>query len=170
MASQPPGNLSPTTSPGSPAFGTLGPSPSLVSPCPHIPACPPPVCLPSRLRAQPVQASLAKSAPLLEDTDGPAKGYETDAGYVRKFAGTMDDSATGVDTVKERTPRFEGWDLAPMAGVPIVGLMFVNRLNTIADIWRDSAGILSEVLRTDSGKIDKAADNYVAAARASTAE
>ncbi|MEU7853302.1 hypothetical protein [Nonomuraea sp. NPDC049141] len=107
-------------------------------------------------------------ASLLEDPDGPTKGYETNAGYVRKFAGTMDGSATGVDTVKQWTPRFEGWNLIPMAGVPIVGLMFVNRLNTIADTWRDSAGILSEVLRTDSGKIYKAADNYVAAARANT--
>ncbi|HUR02001.1 MAG TPA: hypothetical protein VM347_05650 [Nonomuraea sp.] len=147
-----------------------GTSPSLVSPCPHIPACPPPMCLPSRLRAQPVQASLAKPAVLLQDTDDPTEGYETDAGYVRKFAGTMEDSATGVDTVKQWTPRFEGWNLIPMAGVPIVGLMFVNRLNTIADTWRDSAGILSEVLRTDSGKIYKAADNYVAAERSSTVE
>lgn len=80
----------------------------------------------------------------------------------------MDDSATGVDTVKQWTPRFEGWNLAPMAGIPIVGLMFVSRLNTIADTWRDSAGILTEVLRTDSGKVSKAADNYVAAQRSST--
>ncbi|MGN9786407.1 hypothetical protein ACTMTF_33625 [Nonomuraea sp. ZG12] len=87
---------------------------------------------------------------------------------MRKFAGTMDDSATGVDTVRQRTPRFEGWNLAPMAGVPIVGLMFVGRFNTITDTWRDSAGILTEVLRTDSGKVSKAADNYVAAQRAST--
>lgn len=115
-----------------------------------------------------MQASLTKPAPRLEDTNGPAEGYETDAGYVRKFAGTMDGSATGVDAVRQRTPRFEGWNLSPMAGVPVVGLMFVNRLNTIADTWRDSAGILSEVLRTDSGKIYQAADNYVAAARANT--
>ncbi|MFI7454724.1 hypothetical protein ACIBQX_45135 [Nonomuraea sp. NPDC049714] len=87
---------------------------------------------------------------------------------MRKFAGTMDDSATGVDTVRQWTPRFEGWNLAPMAGVPIVGLMFVGRFNTITDTWRDSAGILTEVLRTDSGKVSKAADNYVAAQRAST--
>jgi hypothetical protein len=80
----------------------------------------------------------------------------------------MDDSATGVDTVKQWTPRFEGWNLTPMAGIPIVGLMFVNRFNIIADTWRDSAGILTEVLRTDSGKVFRAADNYVAAERSST--
>ncbi|MEU4226753.1 hypothetical protein AB0F17_20850 [Nonomuraea sp. NPDC026600] len=117
-----------------------------------------------------MQASLAKPASLLEDTDGSTEGYETHAEHVRKFAGTMDDSATGVDTIKQSTPRFDGWNLIPMAGVPIVGLMFVNRLNTVADTWRDSAGILSEVLHTDSGKIYKAADNYVAAERANTVQ
>ncbi|TDD14539.1 hypothetical protein [Nonomuraea diastatica] len=80
----------------------------------------------------------------------------------------MDASATGVNTLKEATPRFEGWSLAPLAGVPIVGLMFVNRFNTITDTWKDSAGILSEVLHTDSGKVSRAAENYAAAARAGT--
>lgn len=146
---------------------TASAPPSLVSPCPHTPACPPPACLPPGLRAQPTQSVRPESKPP-PDAGGPAGGYEVDAGYVRKFAGTMDDSATGVDAVKQWTPRFEGWSLAPMAGIPIVGLMFVNRFNTIADTWRDSAGILTEVLRTDSGKVAKAADNYVAAQRSST--
>ncbi|MGV9328235.1 hypothetical protein ACWDR1_12755 [Streptosporangium sandarakinum] len=80
----------------------------------------------------------------------------------------MGDSATGVDAVRQGTPRFEGWHLAPVAGVPVVGLLFVDRLNTVADTWRDSAGILSEVLRKDNGRLFRAADNYVAAERAST--
>ncbi|MGP3934199.1 hypothetical protein [Nonomuraea sp. KM88] len=88
--------------------------------------------------------------------------------HVRKFAGIMDMSATGVDTVKEATPRFEGSSLIPLAGMPIVGLRFVSRFNTITDTWKDSAGILSEVLHTDSGKVSRAADNYVAAERAGT--
>ncbi|MEU4578000.1 hypothetical protein ACBI99_38610 [Nonomuraea sp. ATR24] len=146
--------------------------PPLVSPCPHTPACPPPVCLPPTVRAQSAQTVQASSAPppSVADPGGgtPSGGYEVDAWYVRKFAGTMGDSAIGVDSVKQWTPRFEGWHLAPMAGIPIVGLMFVNRLNTIADTWRDSAGILTEVLRTDSGKISTAAANYVAAQKAST--
>ncbi|MFD2355678.1 hypothetical protein ACFSTC_50015 [Nonomuraea ferruginea] len=38
--------------------------------------------------------------------------------------------------------------------------MFVNRLNTISDTWRDSAGILRDVLRTDAAKVSRAAANY----------
>ncbi|TDD12824.1 hypothetical protein E1292_00780 [Nonomuraea deserti] len=139
-----------------------------MSPCPHTPACPPPICLPSSLRTPSTPAATPEPTQPPGTSSGSHDGYETSAKYVRKFAGTMDASATGVDTVKEATPRFEGWDLVPLAGVPIVGLMFVNRFNTITDTWKDSAGILSEVLRTDSGKVSRAADNYVAAERAGT--
>ncbi len=130
----------------------------MVSPCPHTPKCPPPGCLPQSLRRPPATAALG----------GPPGGYDVDAGYVRKFANTMDGSATGVDLLKQHTPRFEGWNLVPLAGVPIVGLMFVGRFNTIADTWQDSARILADVLRTDSGRVSRAADNYVAAAKAGT--
>ncbi|MFD1931565.1 hypothetical protein ACFSKW_08760 [Nonomuraea mangrovi] len=98
----------------------------------------------------------------------PANGYDTHAGFVRKFAGTMDSSATGVHTLKEHTPVFEGWNLVPLAGIPIVGLPFVGRFNNISNTWRDSAGILGGVLRTDSGKLFQAADVYTAADRAGT--
>ncbi|GAA2356580.1 hypothetical protein [Nonomuraea africana] len=94
-------------------------------------------------------------------------GYEVQAGYVRKFAGTMGTSATGVDEIKQHIPRFEGWNLVPLAGVPVIGLAFVGRFNSIADLWCDSAGILGEVLRKDSDKVCRAADNYVAAEKAS---
>ncbi|PZG17901.1 hypothetical protein [Nonomuraea aridisoli] len=75
----------------------------------------------------------------------------------------MHSTATGVDLTGNRTPRFEGWNLAPLAGVPLIGLMFVGRLNTIADTWRDTSGILSNVLRDDSDKITRSAANYRAA-------
>ncbi|MBB3728428.1 MULTISPECIES: hypothetical protein [Nonomuraea] len=85
---------------------------------------------------------------------------------MRKFAGTMDSSATGVHTLKEHTPVFEGWNLVPLAGIPIVGLPFVGRFNNISHTWRDSAGILGGVLGTDSGQLFHAADVYMAAERA----
>ncbi|NUW44885.1 hypothetical protein [Nonomuraea rhodomycinica] len=153
-------------------------SPSVVSPCPHTPACPPPACLPQSLRAQPARAVSAgqaqpalavstRQAPPPDDTGSP-NGYDVNEAFIRKFAGTMDSSATGVETVKHWTPRFEGWQLIPMAGVPIAGLLFVNRFNTVSDTWADCAGILSGLLRTDGGKIVKAADNYHAADHHST--
>ncbi|MEV0514406.1 hypothetical protein [Nonomuraea sp. NPDC050405] len=110
----------------------------------------------------------ARYAPAPDDPGGARDGYTEHERYVRKFAGTMDSSATGVETVRQWTPRFEGWNLIPMAGVPIVGLMFVGRFNTVTDTWEDSAGILAEVLRTDSGKVSRAADNYAAADQNST--
>ncbi|NUW33745.1 hypothetical protein HTZ77_20230 [Nonomuraea sp. SMC257] len=143
-------------------------SPSMVSPCPHTPACPPPACLPQSLRAQPARAASARQAAIPDDTGRGPGGYDVNEAFVRKFAGTMDSSATGVDTVKHWTPRFEGWQLTPMAGVPIAGLLFVDRFNIISDTWKDCAGILSGLLRTDSGKIVKAADNYAAADHHST--
>ncbi|WP_188191140.1 hypothetical protein [Nonomuraea sp. SYSU D8015] len=72
----------------------------------------------------------------------------------------MSGAAQGVNLVKERTPRFEGWNLVPLAGVPLVGRMFVGRYNTISDTWRDSAGILRGVLDKDSEKVTRAAQNY----------
>lgn len=142
----------------------------MVSPCPHTPACPPPACLAPGLRPKPETAAPGRPAPAPDasGSGGPAGGYNVDAGYVRKFAGAMDGSATGVDSIKQHTPRFDGWNLVPLAGVPIIGLAFVGRFNAIADTWQDSARILADVLRTDSGKVSRAADHYVAAAQAST--
>lgn len=130
---------------------------SPLSPCPHTPACPPPVCLPPSLRPR-----AATATPVHHDPAGGTNlpGYETRTGHIDGFAGTMSGTADGVGLVRERTPRFEGWNLAPLAGVPVIGLMFVNRLNTISDTWRDSAGILRDVLRTDAAKVGRAAANY----------
>jgi hypothetical protein len=69
-------------------------------------------------------------------------------------------AAQGVHLVKDQTPRFEGWNLVPLAGVPLVGRMFVGRYNRVSDTWRDSAGILHNVLRADSDKVARAAQNY----------
>ncbi|MEV5889891.1 hypothetical protein [Nonomuraea fuscirosea] len=133
---------------------------TVVSPCPHVPKCPPPACLPPALRPSPSPSpSPSKPAPS-QKGDGTKGGYEAVAGSIDKFAGSISGAAQGVNQVKEYTPRFEGMDLAPLAGVPLVGLMFVNRFNRISDSWKDSAGILHNVLRTDSGKITMAARNY----------
>ncbi|MFE3455804.1 hypothetical protein ACFXJ8_43565 [Nonomuraea sp. NPDC059194] len=80
----------------------------------------------------------------------------------------MDASATGVHQLKEHTPIFEGANLAPLAGIPIVGLLFVSRFNNISNTWRDSAGILGKVLTEDSGKMFRSADIYIAAEKAAT--
>ncbi|QYC38711.1 hypothetical protein Nocox_05420 [Nonomuraea coxensis DSM 45129] len=86
--------------------------------------------------------------------------YETRTHSIDAFAETMTGSATGVQGVRQRTPRFEGWNLAPLAGVPVVGLMFTDRFNTIADTWNDSAGILSDVLHKDAGRVTLSAHHY----------
>lgn len=75
----------------------------------------------------------------------------------------MRTAATGVSRTASRSPRFEGWNLVPMAGVPLVGLLFANRINTIADGWRDAGDILSHFLRTDGDKIAASAAHYRAA-------
>lgn len=106
-------------------------------------------------------SALADSAPL-------TGGYEVDVQYARKFAKTVDDTATDVDVMKRATPRFDGWQLAPMCGVPVVAQMFIGRLNVIADTWADCAGILAGQLHADSGKVSRAVGNYVAAEQAST--
>ncbi|SDQ42930.1 hypothetical protein SAMN04489764_0645 [Thermostaphylospora chromogena] len=80
----------------------------------------------------------------------------------------MNGSADAVETLRQSTPRFEGWNLAPLAGVPLAGLLFVNRCNTIADSWADCAGVLRDVLRGDSSRLHRAADNYIAAEQTST--
>lgn len=131
---------------------------SLTSPCPHTPACPPPVCLPEALRTAPPPATTGGTDP---------SGYESTISHIDGFAGTLTEAAEGVGLVRQRTPRFEGWNLVPLAGVPAVGLLFAGRFNAIADTWDDSAGILSDVLLTDSGKVGRSAANYRQAESAS---
>ncbi|MEU8056579.1 hypothetical protein [Microbispora bryophytorum] len=96
-------------------------------------------------------------------------GYEVAASFIRKFAGTVDGSAEGVRRMKDATPRFEGGNLAPLAGVPIVGLAFVHRFNAVSDTWSGAAGILGDALRRDGETLVRAADNYVAAEKAGAA-
>ncbi|GAA1735379.1 hypothetical protein [Nonomuraea bangladeshensis] len=84
----------------------------------------------------------------------------TSTAPIDSFAGAMTDSGDAVHLIKQRTPRFEGWNLAPLAGLPVVGLMFTNRFNTIADTWSDSARILGDLLRKDATKVALSAHNY----------
>ncbi|MEU6425890.1 hypothetical protein ABZ860_08300 [Microbispora sp. NPDC046973] len=152
--------------------------PSMVSPCPHTPPCPPPgPCLPDALR---VRQAGTSQAPKLAVTQaafpaGPGggppgpPGYEVAAGFIRKFAGTVGGSADGVRRLGDATPRFQGWNLAPLAGIPIVGLAFVHRFNFVSDTWSTAAGILGDALHTDGETLVRAADNYVAAEKASKA-
>ncbi|MEV4084651.1 hypothetical protein ACGFJC_18025 [Nonomuraea fuscirosea] len=152
-----------TQSPGPSQAPVPAPAVTVVSPCPHTPTCPPPACLPPSLRpsASPAPSQPTSSKPASgQKGDGAKGGYEAVAGSIDKFAGSISGAAQGVNQVKEYTPRFEGVDLAPLAGVPLVGLMFVNRFNRISDSWKDSAGILHNLLQTDSGKIAMAANNY----------
>ncbi|XVQ87377.1 hypothetical protein ACQP2K_08180 [Microbispora siamensis] len=91
------------------------------------------------------------------------------AGFIRKFAGTVGGSADGVGRLRDATPRFHGWNLAPLAGVPIVGLTFVHRFNSVSDTWSSAAGVLGDALHRDGETLVKAADNYVAAEKAGKA-
>ena len=75
----------------------------------------------------------------------------------------MDLAANVVDQLKAATPRFDGGNLAPVVGIPMIGLVFVGRLNDVADTWADCAEILRGVLEKDGGKLFKVAENYRAA-------
>ncbi|MFI6451997.1 hypothetical protein ACIBF6_10610 [Streptosporangium amethystogenes] len=96
-------------------------------------------------------------------------GLEVATDKLRSFANVMTTSAVNVDGIKAATPRFEGWNLVPAAGIPLIGLLYVNRLNTISDVWADCAGILREVLEVDGELLVTVADNYRAAEEKSTA-
>lgn len=125
------------------------------------------MCLPPALRPSPTPTgSNPAGAPPSKgggSSDSQLPGYEVETSHLDAFSGTMQSAATGVGMTGGRTPRFEGWDLAPLAGVPLVGLMFVGRLNTIADTWRESSDILADVLKSDSEKITRSAAHYRAA-------
>ncbi|WP_285772936.1 hypothetical protein [Microtetraspora sp. NBRC 13810] len=72
----------------------------------------------------------------------------------------LDDSATALHALKGSSPEFEGWNLAPVGGIPLVGLPYVNRLNSVSRTWGDSAAILGDSLRSDGGTMVRAAENY----------
>ncbi|WP_169950617.1 hypothetical protein [Microbispora sp. H11081] len=139
----------------------------VVSPCPHTPACPAGPCLPDSIRARGAPSGTPAATPSPDGGSSGLTGYEVAVGFIRKFAATMGDSAEGVLRVKDATPRFQGWNLAPLAGVPIVGLAFVHRFNTVSDTWSGAAGILGDALRGDGETLVRAAGNYVAADKAS---
>ncbi|MEV4328345.1 hypothetical protein [Microbispora rosea] len=154
----------------------------MVSPCPHTPPCPPPgPCLPDSLRVRQAGTAQAPAPPAAPVTSpagpggGPGggssglPGYEVAANFIRKFAGTVGGSADGVRRLGDATPRFQGWNLAPLAGIPIVGLTFVHRFNAVSDTWSNAAGILGDALHRDGETLVRAADNYVAAEKASKA-
>lgn len=166
----------------------------MVSPCPHTPPCPPPgPCPPDSLRVRqagtqqapqqtpqrapqqapqraPQPATTPAAPPGGRNADaGAMPGYEVAASFIRKFAGTVGGSAEGVRRLGDATPRFQGWNLAPLAGVPIVGLTAVHRFNTVSDTWSSAAGILGDALHADGETLVRAADNYVAAEKASKA-
>ncbi|MGI5161060.1 hypothetical protein [Microbispora sp. CA-102843] len=151
--------------------------PSMVSPCPHTPSCPPPgPCLPDSLRgrqqgAPQAQKPAASATPPAGPSGGSSglPGYEVATGFIRKFAGTVGGSADGVRRLGDATPRFQGWNLAPLAGVPIVGLTFVHRFNSVSDTWSNAAGVLGDALHRDGETLVRAADNYVAAEKAGKA-
>ncbi|MFB4292810.1 hypothetical protein ACBI99_34560 [Nonomuraea sp. ATR24] len=132
-----------------------------LSPCAHTPQCPPPACLPASLRAQPVSAD--PEARGGKGGNDPQGGVAYAVSKIVAYAETMDLSADVVSRLKSATPRFEGWNLAPIAGIPAIGLMFVNRINTIADTWADCAKLLDKVLEEDGSKLFKVAENYAAA-------
>ncbi|MEV6860987.1 hypothetical protein AB0M44_08275 [Streptosporangium subroseum] len=75
----------------------------------------------------------------------------------------MSGAAVGVQELKNSTPRFEGWNLVPLAGIPIIGMPFVGRFNGISDLWADSADILRGVLTRSGEKLMRSADNYAQA-------
>ncbi|MEU4327479.1 hypothetical protein [Nonomuraea dietziae] len=77
-----------------------------------------------------------------------------------KFADLMYSCAQNVSDIRAITPRFEGWNLVPGAGLPLIGLLYYNRFNSISDTWADCARILQTVLETDSKKVADAAVNY----------
>jgi hypothetical protein len=88
-------------------------------------------------------------------------GFQTATDYLKRFAHTMNDCGNGVEQLKEVPPRFEGWGLAPLSGIPLVGLWFVRRLDVIVDTWADSVHILGAVLKADSKKLIATADKYI---------
>ncbi len=154
----------------------------MVSPCPHTPPCPPPgPCLPDSLRVRQTGApqtpkpTTAPATPPAGQSGGPnggssgLPGYEVATGFIRKFAGAVGGSADGVRRLRDATPRFQGWNLAPLAGVPIVGLTFVHRFNSVSETWSNAAGVLGDALHRDGETLVRAADNYVAAEKAGKA-
>ncbi|MFI6602716.1 hypothetical protein ACIBHX_41230 [Nonomuraea sp. NPDC050536] len=88
------------------------------------------------------------------------QGYAVATGNIETFSRVMSMASVTMHGLERSTPRFEGWNLAPGAGVPVIGLLFVNRLNRIADTWSDCARLLREVLEDDSKKLASVAARY----------
>lgn len=91
------------------------------------------------------------------------QGYEVSTGKIETFSHVMQLASVVMHGLERSTPRFEGWNLVPGAGVPAIGLLFVNRLNHIADTWSDCARLLRGVLEDDSKKLASVAVRYRAA-------
>jgi hypothetical protein len=118
------------------------------------------------MRATPAAQIVPARAEVPQDAPG---GYTTTTGNIAEMSALMNESAGLVAQYAALTPRFEGWSLAPLGGVPLVGLAFVNRLNAVTDTWAECTGILRNVLMGNSGKLAVAAQNYAQAQKAGEA-
>ncbi|TMR96938.1 hypothetical protein [Nonomuraea basaltis] len=147
---------------------TPTPLPSLVSPCPHTPECPPPACLPPSLRQPSAPATPSKPANnsgQRDDSSGGKSdlpGYEVELGYITGMAGAMAASSENMHGLKQSVPRLGEWH-GPLTGIPLIAQPYVGRFNNIAEIWSDTAGIMGTVLSNDSDKVHKSVENYRAA-------
>lgn len=119
------------------------------------------MCLPPGLRDGGPPATADQGAIIPSSAAGDGVEFRTDT--IASFAEVMDLAANVVDQLKAATPRFDGGNLAPVVGIPMIGLVFVGRLNDVADTWADCAEILRGVLEKDGGKLFKVAENYRAA-------
>ncbi|WP_406318758.1 hypothetical protein OHA77_15200 [Streptosporangium sp. NBC_01639] len=66
-----------------------------------------------------------------------------------------------VSAIKAAVPSFEGWlNMLPGTGIPLLGHLYVDRLNNLSHAWADCAGILQDVLDKDGVKLVHTAENY----------
>lgn len=153
---------SPASVPSSAPVVGADPSSAALSPCPHTPACPPGPCLPAILRPVSLTTEPRSQAPPppVPAPSADKDGYDTALSKIVEYAGTMMNAASAVNQIKAVTPRFEGWDLIPVIGIPAIGLPFHDRFNALSDTWADCAAILRTVLEDDSEKLAEVAQKY----------
>lgn len=90
-------------------------------------------------------------------------GFKVAADHLVNFAHAFSTAGGRYDHHIKGLPKFEGADLIPMAGLPLIGLAFAGDFNTVTDNISNAFSEMKRVTEDTGSKLVTQANTYVAA-------
>jgi hypothetical protein len=97
-------------------------------------------------------------------------GYVVATDHLRIFSNGLDSVSQRCNQCKSQVPLFEGWDLVPGTGMPVVGLFFASNYNEYANVFKDALAAMAAALDVAHQKLNGVASSYAATEAAAAAK